>query len=60
MDPVPEGGSAAQVDDRITLENGENGTLSGVRLLNSTGDGIQLLARQDGTIAIVRCCLHEM
>ena len=60
MDHVPGAGSAAKVDDRITLENGEKGTFSGVRLLNSTGDGIQVLARPNGTIAIVRCCLHEM
>ena len=47
-------------EKRITLEKGEDATISGVRFLNSTGDGIQVTTRPDGTVVVVRCCLHEM
>jgi hypothetical protein len=50
-----------EIDEkRITLEKGEDATISGVRFLNSTGDGIQVTTRPDGTVVVVRCCLHEM
>ncbi|HLF05555.1 MAG TPA: hypothetical protein VI893_00010 [Thermoplasmata archaeon] len=51
----------AEIDEkRITLEKGEDATISGVRFLNSTGDGIQVTTKPDGTVVVVRCCLHEM